>query len=1202
MISTQNLTNNGENFKDFWSNLTRSENIFQIGEIKYNPDTRKKLFIKQNSKSSIDYDSIGVELNLCPNEYFHFIVDIDHVEKKPLVTNKKLAHLVNSSTYQNQFYVEQTLNDGIHIYAKLIKERPMNCIPDLALKKLNLNIEFKKKSLVWPSKGYTILNENKNQIQTKEISIEFFQDFLKQVIGCVCEFDDDISYCARVIDDFFMQILKMPSADFFDCFNEPSVQQDEMITEYVNSNENEQDESVDEKKTSKALEAHKKKLIDNAFPELEKFGNLSHIFVNCSRAKYEKKVIENVKLMNFFSIYTNSLVQQQPSQITYGHYADQIISILNKLQVESKNPNTLMGCAFDCEIFVKWLITVDDKQMGMFKCGSFFSSMVNGKQWYEWTREFCICFQKWNEMRIGTFNPLLVNFDFFFKMYRQITVRNLCGMNLSDQADSDELKSILHKLELEQHYINSPAQVFCNFVYSTCSNIVLSNFFISEFSAFMQRYLSYVNQASSSIYINNECSFQTKINKHVVDFFHYVFFELILKNKKCWHIDVVEDFDRDKPISSNYFVFDKFYWFNLDRFEMALPIFSRMFPNSLDPRPMIKMICSTEARSMQIQRKSLIDNFKRWKLLLPFLNGVLDMTKSDQLLVRNYRLDDMVIQPIDKCLNVDLFKSTSGKLLSLNNVERYGEEFCLYYRSLFGECTQNGVIGPFNVVNMLVLHINLAMGLFRNNVNQMCTLLWNTRGKNGKSFFCKMLEKCFSSKKVSEVNTGSLFGGSSSGRGGGGNSSEINSTLCDKQEHFFFYDNETCYVNAEKFKKIIESGTVHTRQAYKQKSPFNFVLGHYVFTSNKPFMYMDNKELNYLDSAFLRRICLIMMNNNFDSGSNLLTQHNYNISTDEVQEAIANGMMTFFIDLIDVFKLHSQSDHVILRNPNYQLRVLSNPNYAPINYCTSRYYFVDELVPHCWSESVCSNFMSKYKVKVSCVSLQKICDELFSNLEPSSERAQLKRKLSQLKDNDISKHYHLMSDYLNLNFTKLMGTVKTCQRKKWAGESQALVDQMRNHNIHFDDDEDEDEEDGPDIHMKAAKSSNNTSTKKYQVEYYVNKMIKRSEVLRAVHENPNDLADWNNCEAKPHCNYWWNKNGDFFKNRENFTCDKEFVISSIPKDFVYQFRNSEFEDLFYSVCADLLDESIIALKDYKSCFTIDENYQNQTLENFLKSL
>lgn len=181
------------------------------------------------------------------------------------------------------------------------------------------------------------------------------------------------------------------------------------------------------------------------------------------------------------------------------------------------------------------------------------------------------------------------------------------------------------------------------------------------------------------------------------------------------------------------------------------------------------------------------------------MKHALDVTVQDLLnyryfvVYRNYLPRDVVLNPIDKKFSpyeyCETFESTH--LLSLDNYSRYSREFCLYMRSLFGTCANEGLMGPFQYMRMMVIFIFLAQGLLRTKLLQV-GINFVGDGSNGKSFFIHMLKTCLGDKMVN-VESHVMYG----------NTSETNQQGIGIDDACFTYDADAAFAELGQFKKAV---------------------------------------------------------------------------------------------------------------------------------------------------------------------------------------------------------------------------------------------------------------------------------------------------------------------------------------------------------------------------------------------------------------
>jgi len=199
---------------------------------------------------------------------------------------------------------------------------------------------------------------------------------------------------------------------------------------------------------------------------------------------------------------------------------------------------------------------------------------------------------------------------------------------------------------------------------------------------------------------------------------------------------------------------------------------------------------------------------------------------------RNFQPNDLVFKPIERRISIDEYLDTfqTTNLLSLNNHTRYTKEFCLYIRSLFGNNANQGLMGPFQYMRLLVVFLILAQGTLRTKLFQVSLNLVGT-GSNGKSLFLWMLKRCLGDK-MATMQSKVMFG----------NTSETHQQAIGLEEAMFVYDQDADFVDLNEFKKgVADIENLLKRRLYHglDRTGLNYTTP--LFSSNTPIRYTPNK-------------------------------------------------------------------------------------------------------------------------------------------------------------------------------------------------------------------------------------------------------------------------------------------------------------------------------------------------------------------------
>jgi hypothetical protein len=307
-------------------------------------------------------------------------------------------------------------------------------------------------------------------------------------------------------------------------------------------------------------------------------------------------------------------------------------------------------------------------------------------------------------------------------------------------------------------------------------------------------------------------------------------------------------------------------------------------------------------------------------------------------LFRNYIHTDRVITPIKLTFSVadylGCYFNQKCPLLSLDNEARYSSEFCCYMRSLFGNDSIEGKMGPFQYTRMFATMVVIAQALLRNKVLQICLNLIG-KGRNGKSLLLTMLKHSFPDK-FANITVKQFFN----------NSNETQQQAVGHEENCVVFDPEGDTVDLAGFKTYVADADVPQirRMLYRTINREVKNLCSVIVCSNYPLRYVSPiLNRHAYDGAFDRRMMVIPFYNLL-GGKTLFSERNFNIQAPEVMQKLKRGIIWFILDIIHVFDLAnidaSLSDYI--KNTPANRRTTCRANNDLANKFFERYICIDE--------------------------------------------------------------------------------------------------------------------------------------------------------------------------------------------------------------------------------------------------------------------
>ena len=898
------------------------------------------------------------------------------------------------------------------------------------------------------------------------------------------------------------------------------------------------------------------------------------------------------------------------------------------------------------EIFIRWLINTDEEDLE--KTSSIFSLLENFNYWSRWTISYCrlVNFLSESEYKIkGVFSDK--QFD-DYKLYRRVTILNSVGQKHGEDEEEAEYREMLKltkKYEDENPLAYYLSFYFYSFVLNTLSVIKINRKVVIQFSIFVKQFLS---KDQSGIFEN-------------IMYYRFVFSKIKLSKTK-YRITFLEDNTANGKILKTFYIqIENFHWYPLLG-QKILSLLSNVFPDTNKQIEIIQSIaeCTCIDLNENVVNTKYKDNIvlKRWTNRIPFLNGIFDLSRKDSnniiverykksinshplpvintpiIHFRNYNISDVVVDPIEHVFDIKDYQKTffNTHLLSLDNQERYGMEFCLFYRSIFGEDIHTGKMGPYNYMNMLCFEINMAIGALRNNQNQNCSILYGPKANNGKSALLEKKQMLFGPQKFAKISAGLFF------KEGSTNEQSIN-----LHESMYIFDDESKYVDINEFKKKICGGDIMERGIYKSLNRANpqFILGHFIFATNNGIKNAVN-DINSIDYGFLRRCCQYLFLNRFGkhgnkqdikknpkhanfgnlynncfNGIKLFEQKDFcdteeeeqqqqqqqqkgdyevgeecdeDDEDDDEQNEQENWDVSKSILNIELNKKHKRG--VSLKEPQvvesilkgmlyYFLDVIFVFNLGAINISSD--IMICPLYNQRIIGSQVSEFLNKIKQEYIFYDEYKICPKLKKSCKINIQEFVTKLNVPENFIFQQSTSSHNNNSFVEYS-VDLMDIKKSLTNIK-----NISIEAQRDILEHFEINLIKSVVDPLDVTsilgLKTMESSNekaNVDETKYKIEIV--------DLSRKFSNDQNKFITEN-----PHKNFYYK---DELTKRENFTSDKNFVLASIPP--AHQFEiSSDLDKKYFQVVANLLTSTKVEPSAYVG---IDPNYENMKLDDFLKRL
>lgn len=649
--------------------------------------------------------------------------------------------------------------------------------------------------------------------------------------------------------------------------------------------------------------------------------------------------------------------------LTYKSLFSSLLHSIENLDSFLNNNNTSCSIFGDhVKIFLEWLCMTDPKaeiNMNEVVFNSLFSTLSDFKKWKNWTVSYCrlIIFLELLQSTQGSHTRISIE---DYKIYRYITKLNQVGYNHSEDFEFDEY--IYWKRQTREKYFiqfSKKGTYFFYFILTTLSVTKLDHLIISNF-------IEYVVHITTP--------------KLEVQFINRILFDIKFRTIGHFYIKTLyDDSDGGKKKKNAYVWINKLYWQPLDS-DFFDNLLKRIFPNSPSKFGITKDLTEFEYKVDEDVKKI---ELKKWNQIYPFLNGVMDFASDQTGMLttlkykfnsliseewinnyytnlksncnlynerifyksefRNFKITDGVTSPLHFEFDYEEYIKTffNTHLLSLDNHARYSKEFCYFFRSIYGTDVENGIMGPYNYLNMVSTFFNLALGSLRTCHGQNCTIIYSPTGANGKSLFINILSNLFGDK-FSQISAGTYFG-----------ERDINEQTQNLQESMFCYDAEITTVDSRKFKDRVCGGKITERGIFKSiDRSNNFIYSHYIFGSNigihlvKPSNVGNQYEF---DDSITRRCFLIKYSNRFlKNSSSLVKSNNINIRDKKVLTRIQNGILYYLLDCIHVFNLNNLSSSItdFISIPFSNMRIVGKNNCYPLKYILTKYVPYTEISNH----------------------------------------------------------------------------------------------------------------------------------------------------------------------------------------------------------------------------------------------------------------
>jgi hypothetical protein len=640
--------------------------------------------------------------------------------------------------------------------------------------------------------------------------------------------------------------------------------------------------------------------------------------------------------------------------------------------------NECMVYGENVSVFLDWINLSTKKVVAP---NNVFETLSNPRIWFWWTVSYCRLVNFLAELDMTTGAQSRVAFD-DFRVYRKITLLNRVGRSHDEIFEKDEYEK-MRELTLEKYKAPflSAGPLFFFFVLETLCAVEITPQVLAQFRFFVNLYVS-----RNQLNMQKEVLFRIKFSD-----LHFVITRL------------ANDSEKGNVKHTSYICFERLPWISMNS-DCFLHIVKKCFPNSQNIHELIALL----ADRMEYAGDELSVSLKNWKNCYPFHNGIFDFRtppSQDQLasssvasskqqpaggsssvigvsrssrnssgagdaqyddlarraekmaagverrptsLFRNYSFHDGVVTPINHSFDFKdyLRDFERTNLLSLANFERYSREFCLYMRALFGTDPIEGVMGPFNYMNMIACLFNMVQGTLRDCVSQTASFL-SGPGSDGKSKLLDFLKQTFSHDKVIEISAQTYF-------------DNINPTNCqtnENQETMIHYDNEVFSIKHAPFKDRVCGGVVMSRGLFKNLDrKNNFCWAHYVLIMNRVLRFCNpvTKESVKCDAALTRRCFITQFYNRFgtvrqmqqpkeqaanggqaandaaaaSTSHTILTLNNIKLDSERASNNIRAGLLYYFIDLINVFDIGNMrkdiNDYLMSSMTNRRLIGTSN--------------------------------------------------------------------------------------------------------------------------------------------------------------------------------------------------------------------------------------------------------------------------------------
>jgi hypothetical protein len=1022
---------------DFWTSfceINRKNIIFN------KLSRKKKVFsFEQDAESFFALGSTtneevfgGFEADLRACNYL--ILDIDCLDKKSQKEFIPFVDLHNLAKKYN-LYIEKSINTGLHILFHVDNE--FCVMREKCPLGENIIFEFKRMCLVAPTPGYECLFKPNIQVPLKLTHIVDIVSEIARVLlddgGEQDELEKGGSVSSKYYSDFFDSLkykegaikrknveALLPASKNALPRKKKRANTNECIDMSMEDEEKKQDRTSNKKQPTVLEQTNQitsEFLLVKNLASLEVDSHLIHDEVDGMEATSSdgqmdlmqvdskttpEEAAKKRKIMRLFQDILDNICDKLTGvvckTIIFGFHAS-LTKLVANLNKKALNEKTQMF-GENVKIFLEYMMRVDDpahsrvQDSSLLAASSLYSSLEEGVKWRKWTRAYCLLILTLESIgHKNGFNSRLHSFD-DYALYRKVTRLNSVGVAMSELEAQQEYD--VFKTETK-HWFGSSyyncIDLFLEFIMITLGVVKIN-------ARVLQFFAIYVDYSTDT--------------RQEIDFYYELLLFVKLKNFDVRFNYVQEEGDRNVLENVAVVNFNKYHWIKVNN-EIFKCLLSKCFPNLTRVDNLVRHISNQDCSKAQIYNKK---EFKQWKNIVPFTNGVFDFAwhkqtqtnTNDNALIkdrlgknpilemktrhdvavseydlntfknfsifRNYTHEDSVMSPIGKSFDIHeyLLDFEQTCLLSLENITRYSEEFCAYMRCLFGNSANEGLMGPFQYVRLLITIILVALGLIRNKTPQT-TLNLIGCGSNGKSQFLNILYR-FLGDKMAYILSRSFF-----------NDNELNQQGVGIDEACFVFDTEAEEVFLHVFRAFVgDEIAPPRRRLFKSLERDKKNLATVLLCSNAPLRYItSNRNINSTyDLAFDRRVMVMPFYNIVGrpvSGASrveraykeycrslntsgecyrppnkkqriledeiqadsLFRQLNFDFKNEEVNKKIQCGLVYYLLDTIHVFDLanlnSSFHEHIVSSYANK--RLLGKANYPFLQLLLDKYFCFD---------------------------------------------------------------------------------------------------------------------------------------------------------------------------------------------------------------------------------------------------------------------